>query len=102
MSEVLRYLIQKTPIGTMMKPNPDGNWISGEDFDRVTAERDALQLRLNAVDDENDRLRNGLKRLAHHDCGCVPCRGQCRTGRAAEIEFEERMQYAAELLEKNS
>lgn len=26
-------------------------------FDRVTAERDALQLRLNAVEDENDRLR---------------------------------------------
>lgn len=28
-----------------------------EDFDRVTAERDALQLRLNAVEEENDRLR---------------------------------------------
>lgn len=28
-------------------------------FDRVTAERDALQLRLNAVEEENDRLREG-------------------------------------------
>lgn len=28
-----------------------------EDFDRVTAERDALQQRLNAVEEENDRLR---------------------------------------------
>lgn len=27
-------------------------------FDRVTAERDALQLRLNAVEEENDRLRS--------------------------------------------
>ena len=27
------------------------------DFDRVIAERDALQLRLNAVEEENDRLR---------------------------------------------
>lgn len=41
MSEVKRYLIQKTPIGTMMKPNPEGNWVDFEDFDRVTAERDA-------------------------------------------------------------
>lgn len=30
-------------------------------FDRVTAERDALQLRLNAVEEENDRLRSALK-----------------------------------------
>lgn len=35
-----------------------------EDFDRVTAERDALQLRLNAVDEENDRFRT-LLYLAH-------------------------------------
>ena len=75
MSEVLRYLIQKTPIGTMMKPNLEGNWISAEDFDRVTAERDAalaeldmtrkavpnstlelvsLQQRLTAADERND------------------------------------------------
>lgn len=31
------------------------------DFDRVTAERDALQLRLNAVEEENDRLRSLAK-----------------------------------------
>lgn len=41
MSEVKRYLINKTPIGTIMKPNAEGNWIASEDFDRVTAERDA-------------------------------------------------------------
>ena len=41
MSEITRYLIQKTPIGTMMKQNPEGNWISAEDFDRVTAEQPA-------------------------------------------------------------
>jgi len=40
-SEITRYLIQKTPIGTMMKPNPEGNWVAFEDFDRITAERDA-------------------------------------------------------------
>ena len=74
-----------------MKPNPDGNWIAGEDFDRVTAERDAalvelseikesmayrgsllcriegkrdtLQLRLTAADERADALE-GLLRLA--------------------------------------
>lgn len=33
--------------------------VPASDFDRVTAERDALQLRLNAVEEENDRLRKG-------------------------------------------
>lgn len=33
----------------------------GEDFDRVLAERDALQLRLNDIEDENDRLRSVVR-----------------------------------------
>lgn len=37
--------------------NPPVLAIAKTDFDRVTAERDALQLRLNAVEEENDRLR---------------------------------------------
>lgn len=36
-------------------------YIHASDFDRVTAERDALQLRLNAVEEENDRLRQVLQ-----------------------------------------
>lgn len=84
MSEVLRYLIQKTPIGTMMKPNPEGNWIAAKDFDRVTAERDAalaaeqiaigavahgqlvikeLQQRLTAADERADVLESEVARL---------------------------------------
>lgn len=55
--EIKRYLIQKTPIGTMMKENPEGSWVEAQDFDRILAERDALQQRLNAVEEENDRLR---------------------------------------------
>ena len=35
-------------------------------FDRVTAERDALQLRLNAVEEENDRLRSALRTIRNH------------------------------------
>lgn len=31
--------------------------VMATEFDRVTAERDALQQRLNAVEEENDRLR---------------------------------------------
>lgn len=68
MSEVQRWLIQKTPIGTMMKPNADGNWIAAEDFDRVTAERDALQQRLTAADERADVLE-GLLCLARGAIG---------------------------------
>lgn len=35
--------------------------VPASDFDRVAAERDALQLRLNAVEEENDRLRQLLQ-----------------------------------------
>lgn len=91
MSEVKRYLIQKTPIGTMMKPNLEGNWVAFEDFDRVTAERDAalgreaalqrcistleliinsganqrdaLQQRLTAADERADVLESALREL---------------------------------------
>ena len=43
----------------VMKP-----WVvMAEDFDRVTAERDALQLRLNAIEEENDRLRSAAKEM---------------------------------------
>jgi hypothetical protein len=38
------------------------NLIERSHFDRVTAERDALQLRLNAVEEENDRLRADAER----------------------------------------
>lgn len=65
MSEVKRYLIQKTPIGTMMKPNPEGNWIAGEDFNRVTAERDGLQTSLNTTDQSIDELNAAISRRTH-------------------------------------
>jgi hypothetical protein len=64
MSEAKRYLIQKTPIGTMMKPNPEGNWVTSEDFDRVTAERDALQVLLTAADERADVLETALKKIS--------------------------------------
>lgn len=65
MSEVKRYLIQKTPIGTMMKPNPEGSWVYFEDFDRVTAERDALQDRLNESDELCSSLERSMKNHRH-------------------------------------
>lgn len=38
-----------------------GHQVGQEDNERLTAERDALQQRLNAVEEENDRLRSALK-----------------------------------------
>lgn len=35
----------------------DAQYVGVKDFDRILAERDALQQRLNAVEGENDRLR---------------------------------------------
>lgn len=40
-----------------------GQYVEAQDFDRVTDERDALQLRLNAVEEENDRLRTLLRSM---------------------------------------
>lgn len=39
----------------------DAQYVGVKDFDRILAERDALQLRLNAVEEENDRLRALLR-----------------------------------------
>lgn len=36
--------------------HPQGCWVKASDLDRIQAERDALQLRLNEVEGENDRL----------------------------------------------
>ena len=41
----------------------EGRYVAEVDFDRVTAERDALQQLLNARDEEVERLRNHLQRI---------------------------------------
>lgn len=53
MSEVKRFLPQKTPIGTVMKESPEGYWVQASDFDAqrlradtAEAERDALRMHL--------------------------------------------------------
>ena len=59
MSEVKRY----TPsmrVGHMVK-DKDGLWNRSQDFDRVTAERDALQALLTAADERNGQLKLALK-----------------------------------------
>lgn len=43
----------ETPLGEKL--------VLGSDFDRMQAERDALQLRLSEVEEENDRLRSAVK-----------------------------------------
>jgi hypothetical protein len=46
--------------------------VSAFDFDRVAAERDALQIRLNSVEEENDRLRQDCiaMRAVIDETGC--------------------------------
>jgi hypothetical protein len=61
--DVKKYLPQKTPIGFVMKESAEGYYVMVEDFDRVTAERDALQQLLNARDEEVDRLRSAGKEM---------------------------------------
>lgn len=57
MSEVKRYSVALTLAETSpMYEAPDGEWVVALDFDRVTAERDALQQRLNAADQRIDDL----------------------------------------------
>lgn len=55
--DVKKYLPQKTPIGFVMKESAEGYYVMVDDFDRVTAQRDALQQLLNVRDEEVDRLR---------------------------------------------
>lgn len=59
--------------GGVMARNDDGDWVCIRDHIRVTAERDALQLRLNAVEEENDRLRSCMR-----GCGTWPMREAAR------------------------
>lgn len=65
MSEVKRYarvgeLVEATP--ALLKLYPAMTvYVLGDDFDRVTAERDALQQRLNAAVQRIDELERGEK-----------------------------------------
>ncbi|WP_456254865.1 hypothetical protein ACP3PM_20590 [Pseudomonas iridis] len=60
MSEVKRYSAALTHAETSpMYETPDGEWVVALDFDRVTAERDALQQRLNAADQRIDDFAGG-------------------------------------------
>ncbi len=60
MSEVKRYSAALTHAETSpMYEAPDGEWVVAMDFDRVTAERDALQQRLSAADQRIDDFAGG-------------------------------------------
>lgn len=63
--DVKRYGI--SGFGGGMIELDDGGFVDADDFDRILAERDALQSRLNLVEEENDRLRSALKFYADED-----------------------------------
>ncbi|MDR6949815.1 hypothetical protein J2Y39_004440 [Pseudomonas sp. 2957] len=56
MCKVMRYDLDRETDESCadMVPADDGQYVQSADFDRVTAERDALQQRLNAADQLND------------------------------------------------
>jgi len=72
MSEVMRWKLKG------FIPGVDGvskalfqPWVvPAEDFDRVTAERDALQLRLNAADQRNDEHQEERQKLIAYGRSC--------------------------------
>ncbi|MGF6667401.1 hypothetical protein [Pseudomonas monsensis] len=70
MSEVKRYrLLDGSGFGDWWMAHPEGGivdegpWVESEDFDRVTAERDALQQRVTAADERADVLEGALREL---------------------------------------
>lgn len=87
MSEVKRWEPRNTIVGYDMQPLPDGSFVLFEDFNRVTAERDALQERLSEAND-----------LVATQC-CVFCND---TGnlRAVSAELQQRLTAADEALDK--
>lgn len=67
MSEVKRYarmgeLVEANPALLKMYPAMTV-YVLGDDFDRVTAERDALQTRLNETDQRNDEMAELMQGL---------------------------------------
>lgn len=70
MSEVKRYSAALTHAETSpMHETPDGEWVVALDFDRVTAERDALQQRLNAADQRIDDMTQDRESLIAYGRG---------------------------------
>ena len=64
MSTVNRYWVPHGTLTDQSGWNQDDNEVVlASDFDRLTAERDALQLRLNAADQRLDELECSLRRL---------------------------------------
>ncbi|WP_085708325.1 MULTISPECIES: hypothetical protein [unclassified Pseudomonas] len=61
MSEVIRYDLDRDTDESCadMVPVDGGRYVESNDFDRVTAERDALQQRLNAADQRIDDFAGG-------------------------------------------
>jgi len=64
MTKVKRYSAALTHAETSpMYEASDGEWVVALDFDRVTAERDALQQRLNETDQRNDEMAELMQGL---------------------------------------
>lgn len=126
MSEVKKYLIQKTPCGTIMKAHAMGDWVQLSDYDDAMTREAALREELTLIKSEDlkyrslleqegelrklkQRLTDAEKRAAvmekaltriarEHDCGCWPCTGSCVSQTALEITVEAMRDIASDAL----
>lgn len=73
MSEVKRYVVDCNRLweGGKVQAEVDVSVVLATDFDRVTAERDALQARLNAADQKDDDLETQNNLLRHDLASCL-------------------------------
>lgn len=76
MSEVKYYHLSDTGL-TEGKALGRLTVVLAADHDRITAERDALQLRLNVADQRNDDLASEALSQNKQFCTCGACPGGC-------------------------
>jgi hypothetical protein len=70
--------------------------------DEFLKECERLQVQwLDESSADNADSTNALKQIANykHECGCMPCVGQCRTAEALQVEIEWLIEIAAKTLE---
>jgi predicted nucleic acid-binding Zn-ribbon protein len=105
MSEVMRYDLDVGDVESMafMAPAEAGSYVESSDFDRVTAERDGLQLALNTADQTIDDLQIAIGRrnqrideLTTQQAEAVDLLKYLKDEREYPDDFEKRLKAATQ------